>query len=120
MSGDTHREVDFPGGLGDTHVHPDNHVMVWVPGPGMTHQMLLGNDGGVYLSNPGVTGLWANKNAHLAITQFYKGAVDATGKNVLALGGRRTISLRCTAAARRGPWWVAVTVATAPSPRPIR
>lgn len=70
-----------------THVHPDNHAMEWVPGPGMTHLMLLGNDGGVYLSNPGVTGFWTSKNSQLVISQFYKGAVDATGVNVLALGG---------------------------------
>jgi photosystem II stability/assembly factor-like uncharacterized protein len=66
----------------DTDVHPDNHVMVWV-----TNRMLLGNDGGVYLSDPGVPGTWENLSAGLRITQFYKGAVDVTGKSVLILGG---------------------------------
>ena len=68
------------------YVHPDNHVMAWVPGSGQA-QMLLGNDGGLYLSDPGVSGAWASLNAGLRITQFYKGAVDPTGQNVLALGG---------------------------------
>jgi len=69
------------------HVHPDQHVMAWVPGAGLTHRMLLGNDGGVYLSDAAVSGSWTNRNSHLNISQFYKGAVDATGANVLALGG---------------------------------
>jgi hypothetical protein len=71
----------------DPHVHPDNHVMVWVPGAGQTNRILLGNDGGVYLSGPGVTAPWTSENSQLTISQFYKGAVDATGANVLALGG---------------------------------
>lgn len=68
-------------------VHPDNHVMQWVPKGGGSYSMLLGNDGGLYLSDPGVTGLWFSFNSGLRITQFYKGAVDPTGANVLALGG---------------------------------
>jgi hypothetical protein len=72
---------------GTTHVHPDHHVMAWVPKGGSTYSMLLGNDGGLYLSDPGVSGLWFSLNSALRITQFYKGAVDPTGANVLALGG---------------------------------
>lgn len=68
-------------------VHPDNHVMAWVPRANQTYQMLLGNDGGVYLSDVGVTGYWTSLNQDLRITQFYKGAVDPTGQNMLALGG---------------------------------
>jgi hypothetical protein len=68
-------------------LHPDNHVMAWVPGAGPSYRMLLGNDGGAYLSAPGVSGPWTSLNAGLRITQFYKGAVDPTGQNVLALGG---------------------------------
>jgi hypothetical protein len=69
-----------------TNVHPDNHVMAWVPGT-IPSQMLLGNDGGIYFSDPGVSGNWSSLNAGLRITQFYKGAVDPSGLNVLALGG---------------------------------
>ena len=69
------------------HVHPDHHVMVWVPKGGGTYSMLLGNDGGLYISDPGVSGFWTSLNSGLRITQFYKGAVDPTGQNVLALGG---------------------------------
>jgi hypothetical protein len=68
-------------------VHPDNHVMAWVSKGGSSYSMLLGNDGGVYLSDPGVSGFWTSLNSGLRITQFYKGAVDPTGQNVLALGG---------------------------------
>ena len=68
-------------------VHPDNHVMAWVPKSGSADAMLLGNDGGVYLSDPGVSGFWTSLNSGLRITQFYKGAVDPTGVNTLALGG---------------------------------
>lgn len=68
-------------------IHPDNHVMAWVPKGGSLYRMLLGNDGGVYLSDTGVSGSWTTLNPHLTITQFYKGAVDPTGANVLALGG---------------------------------
>ncbi len=68
-------------------VHPDNHVMVWVPGSGSNNKMLLGNDGGLFISDPGVSGFWTSFNPGLRIAQFYKGAVDPTGQNVLALGG---------------------------------
>ena len=69
------------------HVHPDNHIMAWVPRGNQAYQMLLGNDGGVYISDVGVSGYWTSLNSGLRITQFYKGAVDPTGQNVLALGG---------------------------------
>ena len=69
-------------------VHPDNHVMTWAPAGGGTYQMLVGNDGGVYISDAGVSGmLWTNKNTGLRITEFYKGALDVTGANELVLGG---------------------------------
>lgn len=69
------------------HVHPDHHVMAWVPKGGSSYSMLLGNDGGIYISDPGVSGFWNSMNSALRITQFYKGAVDPTGVNMLALGG---------------------------------
>ncbi len=68
------------------HVHPDNHAMAWVPAGG-PYRMLLGNDGGVYRSDAGVSGQWTSRNPGLRITEFYKGAVDPTGQNVVALGG---------------------------------
>jgi hypothetical protein len=67
-------------------VHPDNHVMAWVSGT-VPPKMLLGNDGGLYFSDAGVTGNWSSLNDGLRITQFYKGAVDPSGLHVLALGG---------------------------------
>jgi photosystem II stability/assembly factor-like uncharacterized protein len=70
-----------------TGVHPDHHAMAWVPRGNQTYQLLLGNDGGVYISDRGVTGYWTNLNSRLRITEFYKGAVDATGQHVLKLGG---------------------------------
>jgi hypothetical protein len=76
------------GVLFNPNVHPDNHAMAWI-NPGSTnYQLLVGNDGGVYLSDPGVAGgIWTGLNSNLDITEFYKGAVDVTGSNVLALGG---------------------------------
>ena len=74
-------------GWSTTHVHPDQHVMVWIPRGGQSYQMLLGNDGGLYISDVGVSGFWSSLNSSLRITQFYKGAVDPTGQNVLAMGG---------------------------------
>ena len=74
--------------LGANSVHPDNHVMAWVPAAVNTNRLLVGNDGGVYLSDVGVSGYgWQNLNTGLRITEFYKGALDVTGPNELALGG---------------------------------
>lgn len=92
-------------GWGFNEVHPDNHVMVWVPGGGQGDQMLLGNDGGAYLSAPGVAEPWTSLNSQLRITQFYKGAVDPTGQNVLALGGAQDMF---TSLYTGGPVWPAV------------
>jgi hypothetical protein len=68
-------------------VHVDNHVMEWVPAGAGTYQMLLGNDGGVNITQPGNYTEWSDLNATLGITQFYKGALSITDQNVLALGG---------------------------------
>lgn len=72
--------------LGDwihNQIHPQFLAMAWVPGSGL----LVGNDGGVYLSDAAVSGVWTTLNEPLSITEFYKGAVDATGENFLDLGG---------------------------------
>jgi hypothetical protein len=71
------------------HVHPDNHVMAWVNAASISaYQLLVGNDGGVYISDHGVSGgQWTGLNSNLVVTEFYKGAVDVTGSTVLALGG---------------------------------
>ncbi|HKW30206.1 MAG TPA: hypothetical protein VJT54_12785, partial [Verrucomicrobiae bacterium] len=87
---------------GTTHVHPDHHVMAWIPRGGQTYQMLLGNDGGLYISDVGVSGFWSSLNSGLRITQFYKGAVDPTGLNVLALGGAQD---NFTSLYTGGPAW---------------
>lgn len=86
-------------------VHPDNHVMAWYPKGVGTYAMLLGNDGGLYVSDTGVSGFWSSFNSGLRITQFYKGAVDPTGQNVLALGGAQD---NFTSVYKGGPAWVAV------------
>lgn len=67
-------------------VHVDNHVMAWVPVGGGS-KMLVGNDGGVWLSATGVADPWQNLNAGLGTLQIYKGATDPTGANDLALAG---------------------------------
>ncbi len=74
-------------------VHPDNHAMAWVPGVFGTTRMLLGNDGGVWVSQSSVstgswqTLTWLDLNPGLAISQIYKGALDPTGQSALALAG---------------------------------
>ncbi len=71
-------------------IHPDNHAMAWTPfGFDFdTFRMLLGNDGGVWLSGSyPVNGSWSVMNANLAISQIYKGAVSSTPKDPLALAG---------------------------------
>src|SRR5262249_52768718 len=67
--------------------HADHHAMAWVPSAGGTRKMLLGNDGGVWLSAPGVTTNWQSRNSQLAISQLYKGAVDPSHRNRLTLAG---------------------------------
>lgn len=68
-------------------IHPDNHVMAWVPDGNNAFQMLLGNDGGVWLSDPYGHTTWQNLNVGLPITQIYKGAVDPTHSSTLTLAG---------------------------------
>ena len=65
-------------------------------------------------------GIWSSLNSGLRITQFYKGAVDPTGQNVLALGGAQD---NFTSLYTGSPAWPqvfnSVTAAIAPFPRPI-
>jgi hypothetical protein len=50
--------------------------------------LLLGNDGGVYVSDQSqVSEYWLNLNFTLATLQFYRGAVDPRPNSPLALGG---------------------------------
>ena len=56
-------------------VHPDQHLAEFAPSA--PDVVVLGNDGGVYLSvDAGVT--WSRKSNGLAITQFYRMEVDQT------------------------------------------
>ncbi len=68
-------------------LHPDNHVLAWVIGGANNKRLLLGNDGGVWLSDSPVPGTWHNLNNGLAITQIYRGAVDPRPDSPLALAG---------------------------------
>ncbi|MGE5436437.1 MAG: T9SS type A sorting domain-containing protein, partial [Syntrophothermus sp.] len=60
------------------YVHADFHAIEFAPSN--SNIMYIGNDGGIYRSdNKGISIL--HKNNNLAITQFYYGAVSATGTN---------------------------------------
>jgi photosystem II stability/assembly factor-like uncharacterized protein len=69
-----------------SNIHPDNHVLAFEVGP-FFKRLLLGNDGGVWLSDTTISGSWQNLNNGLAITQIYRGAVDPRPKGFLALAG---------------------------------
>ncbi|PWU08704.1 MAG: hypothetical protein C5B50_28975 [Verrucomicrobia bacterium] len=83
-------------------IHPDNHAMAWVPGSGNSASMLLGNDGGVWLSDSSVSGSWQNLNAGLANIQIHKGAVDPSGSGNWTLAG---IQDNCAALYTGNPVW---------------
>ena len=72
-------------------IHPDNHAMAWIPwvsGLTPTPRILLGNDGGVWLSSPPVSANWSSMNGGgLEISQMYKGSVHPHANNVTALAG---------------------------------
>ena len=68
-------------------VHPDNHALAWVIGLSVNNQLLLGNDGGLWLNSPFVPSSWTDLNKDLAITQIYRGAVDPRPSGTLALAG---------------------------------
>jgi hypothetical protein len=57
-------------------VHPDNHAMAWVPVAGNPARLLVGNDGGVWLSDVGGWAPWQDLNPGLATCQIHKGAVQ--------------------------------------------
>jgi len=66
--------------------HPDQHVLAWIPtfDPNVWRS-LVGHDGGVS-SRFDNFGAWSSHLNGLAITQFYKGAVDPQDSSIL-LGG---------------------------------
>lgn len=68
-------------------IHPDNHIMAWVPAGNNAFEMLLGNDGGVWLSDSENHLSWQSLNVGLPIAQIYKGAVDPTHNSTLTLAG---------------------------------
>ncbi len=68
-------------------IHPDNHVMAWVPGAFSQKRLLVGGDGGVLLSDNLVPGTWHDLNNELATLQIYRGAVDPRPDGFLALAG---------------------------------
>ena len=54
-------------------IHADQHAMAWVPNgfDFTSYRMLLGNDGGVWLSAAyPVTSSWNDLNANLALAQI--------------------------------------------------
>lgn len=77
--------------------HADQHAIVWVPQGFSIYKMLLGNDGGAWLSSlPVTSSSWQSLNSSgLAISQIYKGAVHpsapidliGTQDNGSAVGG---------------------------------
>ena len=69
-----------------TNIHSDNHVMAWVPQGFNLYDLLLGNDGGIWLSpNPGSTTWYSLNGGGLSISQMYKGAVHPRTSVALAL-----------------------------------
>jgi photosystem II stability/assembly factor-like uncharacterized protein len=63
-------------------IHDDQHSMAWAG-----NRLIVGNDGGVWSSTDGGTH-WSNHNSTLAITQFYKGALDPTDPNFALAGSQ--------------------------------
>jgi hypothetical protein len=64
-------------------MHDDQHAFAWAgPDNSGYYRLVMGNDGGVWMSPVDDTGMvgdyWYNLNQGLAITQFYHGAVHPT------------------------------------------
>jgi hypothetical protein len=72
--------------IGDD-IHPDNHAMAWVPTGTGNYKLLLGNDGGVWITAVSGTVSWFDLNPTLAISQCYKGAIDPTSSSRLVMAG---------------------------------
>jgi hypothetical protein len=68
--------------------HSDNHAMAWVPWSGGSWRLLLGNDGGAWLSSSyPPDGNWSDLNKTLSLTQIYKGAVAPLSNEAAVLAG---------------------------------
>ncbi|PWU21326.1 MAG: hypothetical protein C5B50_01990 [Verrucomicrobia bacterium] len=70
-------------------IHPDNHVLTWVPWPGIVDARLaVGNDGGVWFRDNNFFDAWFDlNNPSLAISQIYKGSVHPKPNYALTLAG---------------------------------
>lgn len=67
------------------YVHADHHFMQWW-NVGAQSRIVIGGDGGVFLSNDGGT-TFADKNRNLAIKQFYDGAIHPSAGSPYLLAG---------------------------------
>src|SRR5437899_7323607 len=73
-------------------MHADQHAFDWAgPDNSGYYRLVIGNDGGVWMSPLDVTGMvtgdyWYNLNEGFAITQFYEGSVHPTDP-AMALAG---------------------------------
>lgn len=64
-----------PGCPGGYIVHPDQHAATWISG-GATKQLLVGNDGGVYVAN-GTVGGFTQMNSSISATEIWGGQIGA-------------------------------------------
>jgi hypothetical protein len=68
--------------------HADQHAAAWISQGDGSYKMLLGNDGGVWLSSDPTSIAWSDYNTSgLSISQMYKGSVHPKPNNALALAG---------------------------------
>ncbi|MEO6071014.1 MAG: hypothetical protein ABIN57_09450, partial [Chitinophagaceae bacterium] len=72
---------------GSPYVHADHHFMQWWT-VGTQSRMVIGCDGGIFLSNDGGA-TFNDRNTNLAIKQFYAGAIHPdAGSNYLLAGAQ--------------------------------
>ena len=84
------------GGGGVDFVHADHHALEFKPG---TNTAVVGNDGGVYISNTaGQNGIWNERCDGLAITQYYKISTTIANKDVTLAGAQDNGTHRSNAA----------------------
>ncbi|MBM4166180.1 MAG: T9SS type A sorting domain-containing protein [Ignavibacteria bacterium] len=80
-------------------VHVDQHAMEYAPSN--PNKIVLGNDGGIFVSTNGGTS-W-NKSLNLPITQFYAGTIDFQFSNKL-LGGTQDNGTLRTSNSTHSSW----------------